>query len=463
MTTQTLGNRGALCAAVAKRDTLSRFAAAVLLSTHSMFSQRTGRIARQLGNYFPEIPGSSDTQFPPARLAAIGTFLLLSITCCTAFLDRNIRPPERMTDGFSFSQQPSRSGVIAPTRCREREVYAIGRNRADEPIFTMGVLADIQYAPIPDGHSYSGSPRYYRHALVAAQHAAQHFQDEMVDLVINLGDIIDGKCAKSEDGEAAVDNVLNALSIYTHGKTLHTYGNHCLYNMDRPTIQTKLGIPFVTEPCGDLVGYYSHLVPDSNVRFLILDSYDVAIMQRCEKTSEKHARAVELLQEHNGENFSAGDENSATGLEGLQRRFVAFNGAVGHLQLEWLREQLERSRQRNEIVITVSHQPILPQSSDPSCLIWNYEEVLAILRDFKDVIVASFSGHDHRGGYQRDEVSGIHFRVFEAVLESPDPHKTYAIVDVYDDRLVVRGFGGCECAEYRFDHQHMPERQNDAR
>lgn len=53
--------------------------------------------------------------------------------------------------------------------------------------FTIGLLADIQYAPIPDGHSYSGVPRYYRHALDAAACAAAHFQREKVDLVVNLG------------------------------------------------------------------------------------------------------------------------------------------------------------------------------------------------------------------------------------------------------------------------------------
>lgn len=55
------------------------------------------------------------------------------------------------------------------------------------PLFSIGILADIQYAPVPDGYSYSGVPRYYRHALTAARVAASHFQKEQVDLVVNLG------------------------------------------------------------------------------------------------------------------------------------------------------------------------------------------------------------------------------------------------------------------------------------
>jgi manganese-dependent ADP-ribose/CDP-alcohol diphosphatase len=335
-----------------------------------------------------------------------------------------------------------------PRRSRRIEASLVSSTEPERPLFTMGLLADIQYAPIDDGHSYSGIPRYYRHALTAAQHAAQHFQEEHVDLVVNLGDLVDGKCNQDH---AAVDDVIKALSVY-QGPILHTYGNHCLYNMDRTTISTKLGIPFVKEPCGDLVGYYSHII--NNIRFIVLDSYDVAMMQRCEKTSQKRKEAVQLLQRHNSENFAAGLENSPEGLVGVQKRFVAFNGAVGEVQLQWLQSQLEAARRGNEKVIVLSHQPILPGSTNPVCLMWNYKEVLAVLRDYKDVVVASFAGHAHKGGYQRD-VSGIHFRVFEAVLENPDPHKTYAVIKVYEDRLKIKGYGNCSSAVYKFDHQPL--------
>jgi len=324
------------------------------------------------------------------------------------------------------------------------------QQETEKPVVTMGLLADIQYAPIDDGHSYSGTPRYYRHALAAARHAAQHFQDDGVDLMVNLGDIVDGKC---EQDVKAVDDVLEALSVYTAGPVLHAYGNHCLYNMDRETLQSKLGIPFVKEPCGDLVGYYSHLIEKTKMRCIVLDSYDVSMMQRCDQTSQKRQQAVQLLQRHNSANYEDGNENSPEGLVGVQKRFVAFNGAIGEIQLEWLRHELESARKKDERVLILSHQPILPSSSSPVCLMWNYKEVLAVLREYKDVVVASLSGHAHKGGYQRDKVSGIHFRVFEAVLENPDPHKTYAMLDIFNDRIQVRGYGNCRSAVYSFDHQ----------
>lgn len=148
------------------------------------------------------------------------------------------------------------------------------------------------------------------------------------------------------------------------------------------------------------------------------------------------------------------------GLHGLSKRFVAFNGGIDLPQLEWLETSLQLARENDEKVIVVSHQPVHPESSWPTCLIWNYSEVLSVMRRYKDVIIASFSGHAHQGGYVRDEESGIHFRTLEAVLESPDPIKTYGIVDVWEDRVVVRGWGHCVSDVYDLDHLVLGDGEN---
>ena len=327
-----------------------------------------------------------------------------------------------------------------------------------QPRFTAGVIADIQYAPIPDGFSFNGASRYYSHALEVAKHAAEHFERDKIDMVLNLGDTIDGKCQDIvgnggdqvpegvDPGHMSMDHVLEALSAYS-GPMIHTYGNHCLYNLDRKQLGDKLGLKFVEEPCGALVGY-SHYVQDG-IRFVVLDTYDIAMMQRCEETCQKRKEAQEILSKNNP-NYPA-NMNSPQGLEGEQKRFVGFNGGVGSLQLSWLRQTLDEARAAGEKVIIASHAPILPGSSNPVCLVWNFDEVLEILRDFGDIVIASFSGHAHKGGYARDPQSGIHFRVIEAALESC-PEKTYAIMDVYDDRLILRGYGHCESAVFDFEH-----------
>jgi manganese-dependent ADP-ribose/CDP-alcohol diphosphatase len=332
-------------------------------------------------------------------------------------------------------------------------------NSDDAALFSVGLLADIQYAPIPDGFSFSGSPRYYRHALDATKHAFEHFEETEMELVLNLGDTIDGKCQDLQlhggdsleegvnPGHYSLNHVLQAIAPYTKGPILHTYGNHCLYNLNRQELGEKLGIPFVKEPCGELVGYFHHA--HKGIRFVVVDSYDVAILQRCEITSQKRKEANEILSKNNP-NFPD-NMNSPEGLDGLERRFVGFNGGVGKIQLSWLRETLGEARRASEKVIVLSHQPIIPDSSNPVCLMWNYDEVLAILREHSDVVVASFSGHAHQGGYVRDPESGIHFRVLEAVLENK-PEMTYAMVDVHCDQVVVRGYGNCHSAVYDFEH-----------
>lgn len=353
------------------------------------------------------------------------------------------------SDTNHFEQQGKSSATL--------KKYAGADSAATPPNLTFGVIADIQYAPIPDGFSYAGQPRYYRHALDVAEHAAKHFENDKVSLVLNLGDIVDGKCQELAKhggeplpdgvnaGHKVVDDVVKALSPYQHGPYLHAYGNHCLYNVDRKTLQTKLGIPFVTEPCGDLVGYWSHV--EKGVRFVVLDSYDIHKEHRCEETSIKHKEAHEILLKNNP-NYPD-NENSPQGLTGVAKRFVAFNGGVGRVQMEWLRKTLLQSRESGEKVIILSHQPIHPGCTSPVCLVWNYKEVLALLREYRDVVLAAFAGHAHKGGYKHDS-SGIHFRVFEAALENPDPHKTYAMVDMYDDHMDVRGFGNCKSATYGF-------------
>jgi hypothetical protein len=49
-------------------------------------------------------------------------------------------------------------------------------------------------------------------------------------------------------------------------------------------------------------------------------------------------------------------------------------------------------------------------------------------------------------------MSGIHFRTLEAVLESPDPIRTYGIVDIWEDRVVLNGCGDCASDVYDLDH-----------
>lgn len=52
--------------------------------------------------------------------------------------------------------------------------------------------------------------RYYRNALVALGKAVDHFRAEKVEFVLQLGDVIDGKCRHTAKGSAAsMEAVMN--------------------------------------------------------------------------------------------------------------------------------------------------------------------------------------------------------------------------------------------------------------
>jgi len=50
-----------------------------------------------------------------------------------------------------------------------------------------------------------------------------------------------------------------------------------------------------------------------------------------------------------------------------------------------------------------------------------------------------FSGHYHPGGYA--EQQGVHFVVYEGVLEAPAGSNAYGVVEVWQDRIVIDGKG----------------------
>lgn len=80
----------------------------------------------------------------------------------------------------------------------------------------------------------------------------------------------------------------------------------------------------------------------------------------------------------------------------LERRFVKFGGGFSASQLSWLREELSEARRLQQHALIFCHLPLHPGTCQPACLAWNYEEVLEVIRDFRDVCVATFAGHSHR-------------------------------------------------------------------
>lgn len=101
------------------------------------------------------------------------------------------------------------------------------------------------------------------------------------------------------------------------------------------------------------------------------------------------------------------------------------------------------------------HLPVHPDSTDPNCLVWNFDQLLTIIRSHSSV-VCYMSGHDHEGGYHLDQETGVHHVTLEGVIETPPDSNAFGTVSVYDDRMVLKGNGRIPDRVLLF-----PRRQND--
>ncbi|KAJ1269617.1 hypothetical protein BS78_07G225100 [Paspalum vaginatum] len=300
---------------------------------------------------------------------------------------------------------------------------------ATEPLFSFGVIADVQYADIPDGRSFLGVPRYYRHSLSVLRRAVRSWNDAPhrgVRFCVNFGDIVDGFCPRDRS-LAAVRAVVREFDAFRGGPAFHMLGNHCLYNLPRHELVRELRMP------GGAARAYYDVSPWPGYRLVVLDAYDFSAVGR-PRGDPVAARARRLLDARNPNR----DKNSPAGLEGTDRRFVMFNGGVGAAQLLWLDAVLRRAARRGEKVVLCSHLPLHPGAASPTGLMWNYDEVMAVVRRHGACVVACLAGHDHKGGYAVDD-RGVHHRTLEAALECPPGTDAFGRVDVYPDRLSLVG------------------------
>lgn len=293
------------------------------------------------------------------------------------------------------------------------------------PLFSFGVIADVQYADIPDGHSFVGIPRYYRHSLLVLQRAVQKWNNhQKLKFVMNFGDIVDGRCPKDQSVDV-VKEVINEFEKF-NGPVYHMIGNHCLYNLPRDKLLPLLNIPSV-----DGHAYYD-FSPIPEYRFVVLDGYDISAIG----WPQDHPNTLEALNILREKNPNT-EKNSPNGLVGMARRFLMYNGAVGKGQLEWLDGVLQDATKLKQKVVVCCHLPLDPGLTSRESLLWNYDEVMDVIHRYNCVKVC-LAGHDHQGGHSIDS-RGIHHRVLEAALECPPGTNAFGYIDVYENRLSLVG------------------------
>ena len=307
-----------------------------------------------------------------------------------------------------------------------------------QPLFSFGVITDVQHADIPDGRSFIGVPRYYRHSILVLQRAVQKWNEHKKNkFVINFGDIVDGFCPKDQSS-STVRKVADEFEKFDGGPVYHMIGNHCLYNLPREKL-----LPMLKIPSDDGRAYYD-FSPTPGFRFVVLDGYDISALGWPE--NHPHTlQAAKFLHEKNRNS----DKNSPEGLVGFERRFLMFNGAVGKEQLTWLDNILQEATNMRQKVVVCCHLPLDPGASSREALLWNYDEVMDLIHRY-DCVKVCLAGHDHKGGHSIDS-HGIHHRVLEAALECPPGTDAFGYVDVYNDRLSLVGTDRMESTEMCFN------------
>ena len=215
-----------------------------------------------------------------------------------------------------------------------------------------------------------------------------------LDFIVQLGDIIDGMNWKLQSSTKALDDVLQHFSKLQCDKVIHVIGNHELYNFDRETLRDRL-----LKPWRQNHDYFS-VSPVPGIKFVVIDAYDVSTIGAA--SEEYRSLALEILKANNP-NDTSKNGDWKHGLEGVEKRFVPYNGGVGNEQLKWLEQELAEAEEAGQVVIVLSHISVHPESCSQSCLVWNYQDLLQMFQS-SSCVVAVFSGHDHKGGYALDEV-----------------------------------------------------------
>ena len=348
-----------------------------------------------------------------------------------------------------------------------RNVFSVRCMHAGRPVaatprpaqLKVGILSDIQYANMDDAADSSGSKRYYRNALTSVEQAVSSWTLQNANCVVNLGDIIDAYNMVTDTSEQALQAVLEIFSkLPAHVDVRHVLGNHCVcHPVDRGHLLDTLGMVDGTHASTNghgEHGYYA-FVPADGWKLIVLDACDVSTYA-WDKSHPNYRRAYDiltarsdnklipdsalyrkLLKAKKNEDIKEGDYTG--NLEGLDQRFVFYNGAVSDEQLEWFDKELEDAKAAEQNVLVFSHMPLLPGICRPGMLLWNYDAVLDTIHAHGNRVKGVFCGHVHHFGFKRDDC-GIPHMVLPAVLETAPGTDGHGMIEAHADRLIVNGF-----------------------
>ncbi len=266
----------------------------------------------------------------------------------------------------------------------------------DGPLFTFGVMADVQYAD-----QENAGTRHYRLSPKKLAEAVDSFNRHKPQFVLSLGDYID----KNFSSYDTLNPVTARLTMHLY----HALGNH-EFSVNDNEKEKVLQKENLEKP------YYSF--EEDNWRFVIINGNDLSLYAHI-KGSPKYKEAEVLLQKLKADSL---------------RQAQTWNGAVGKEQLAWLEKELAAAQKKKQKVIMACHFPLYPDSATE--LLWNAKEVRALIEKYPCVF-AYFNGHVHKSQYFFEK--GVHYVSFRGMVELED--NAFALVMVYANHLEIKGFG----------------------
>lgn len=126
------------------------------------------------------------------------------------------------------------------------------------PLFSFGLLADVQYAD-----KETKGARHYRESLARLEQCVAELNRRPLAFTIELGDLIDG----NETPETTLADLETVLGAYQklHSPRYYVVGNHCL-NAGKEVLRARLGLENF---------YYDFTAPGAGkYRFVVLDGND---------------------------------------------------------------------------------------------------------------------------------------------------------------------------------------------
>jgi manganese-dependent ADP-ribose/CDP-alcohol diphosphatase len=266
----------------------------------------------------------------------------------------------------------------------------------DKPLFTFGIITDVQYAD-----QDNAGTRHYRLSPKKLAEAVDSFNLYKPQFVLSLGDYID----KNFSSYDTLNPITERLTMHLY----HTLGNH-EFSVNDNEKERVLQKENLEKP------YYSF--EKNNWRFVIINGNDVSLHAHIKGSSE-YKEAEALLVKLKADSL---------------RQAQTWNGAIGKEQLEWLEKELLAAQNKKQKVIMACHFPLYPDGATE--LLWNAKEIRALIEKYRCVF-AYVNGHVHKSQYFFEK--GVHYVSFRGMVELDD--NAFAMITVYPDRLEIKGFG----------------------